>query len=370
MILHYAKNISACVFILFHFLFLNKSGNAQNAFFENAFIEPRMHYGFMVPHTAYIKYLSTKHFPSLELNFGKQALGKYYWQQQYNNPQSGIIYFYSDLGNSRLGNCNALMYYINWSLWRTRQHWIAFRFATGLGYLSKTYHHQDNHKNIMIASHLNAAFNLMFNYQIKCSKKIYSTLGLGLTHFSNGAFKAPNLGVNIGSASIGILYRFHDIPISYDKIQKPAYNKHINVKMFGAFGIKEIVPPLGNKYMAYSFYADFLKPYSFRYKAGLGVDLFYNTSQAELMRRRNREFKDYELLKPGIHATHEMLISKLSFIFQTGFYLYAKEKTDGNIYTRLGLQYPVYKNFMVNLTLKSHFAKADYIEYGIGYKIR
>lgn len=358
-------------FILFYYLILfDKRGFSQTSFFENAFIEPRIHYGFMVPHSGYIKYLSTKHFPSFELNFGKQALGKHNWQQQYNNPQSGIIYFYSYLGNKRLGQCHGLLYYINWSLWRTKQHWFAFRFATGLGYLSKTYHYQNNHKNIMISSHLNAAFNLMFNYQVKCSKKIYSTFGLGLTHFSNGAYKAPNMGVNIGSASIGVLYRFHDIPISYDKIQKPDFDKRVNIKVFGAFGVKEIAPPLGNKYFACSFYSDFLKPYSFRYKAGLGVDLFYNTSQIELMRRRNLEYNDYELLKPGIHATHEMLISQLSFVFQTGFYLYAKEKTDGNIYTRLGLQYPIYKNVMVNLTLKSHFAKADYIEYGVGYKFR
>lgn len=353
-----------------HFFVFEQLVFSQTNFFDNAFIEPRIHYGFMVPHTDYIKFLSTKHFPSYELNFGKQALGKYYWQQQYNNPQSGIIYFYSYLGNERLGNCHGLLYYINWSLWRKQHHWFAFRFATGLGYLSKTYHYLDNHKNIMISSHLNAAFNLMFNYQVRCSKKIYSTFGVGLTHFSNGAYKAPNLGVNIGSASVGILYRFRDIPISYDKIQKPEYDKHLNIKVFGAFGIKEIVPPLGKKYVAYSVYSDFLKPYSFRYKAGLGLDLFYNTSHAEFMRRRNRSFKDYELLKPGVHATHEMLISKLSFIFQTGFYLYAKENSDGKIYSRLGLQYPVYKNLLLNLSLKSHFAKADYIEYGIGYKFR
>jgi hypothetical protein len=40
---------------------------------------------------------------------------------------------------------------------------------------------------------------------------------------------------------------------------------------------------------------------------------------------------------------------------------------DDMFYHRLGLRYQFKEHLLLNLVLKSHWARADYIEYGIGY---
>jgi hypothetical protein len=57
----------------------------------------------------------------------------------------------------------------------------------------------------------------------------------------------------------------------------------------------------------------------------------------------------------------------LSFLFQAGVYPYTRYKDDGIIYSRLGLRYLFGKHILANITLKTHFAKADNIEFGLGY---
>ena len=52
---------------------------------------------------------------------------------------------------------------------------------------------------------------------------------------------------------------------------------------------------------------------------------------------------------------------------QTGVYFFTKAKDDGLIYSRVGLRAKVYKNLTASLTLKTHFFKADVIEWGVGY---
>ena len=78
----------------------------------------------------------------------------------------------------------------------------------------------------------------------------------------------------------------------------------------------------------------------------------------------------YEVIKPGVHVLHQLRFSRLSLVTQLGFYIYAKDKSDGPIYDRLAIQYKLNNNILLNVALKTHFAKADFVEWGIGYSIR
>ena len=50
-----------------------------------------------------------------------------------------------------------------------------------------------------------------------------------------------------------------------------------------------------------------------------------------------------------------------------GHYLYSRYTDLSLIYTRLGLIYRINSHLLANVSLKSHMAKADFIEWGIGY---
>jgi hypothetical protein len=122
-------------------------------------------------------------------------------------------------------------------------------------------------------------------------------------------------------------------------------------------------------YPSYTLTGYFLKPVNVKHKLGLVFDLFYETEVFEYFRRENANLKsDIDILRPGLSATYILDFDKLSFIIQMGGYLYTKYKGNGYIYNRFGLQYLIEKHYILNLTLKTHLAVADHLEFGVGYK--
>jgi hypothetical protein len=78
------------------------------------------------------------------------------------------------------------------------------------------------------------------------------TLAMDMTHFSNGAFKVPNLGINLPFVSVGFQ---HFLPEKTYKI-KPmeifyAY-KHWQPSVSGMLSFKETMPIGGKKYPVYA----------------------------------------------------------------------------------------------------------------------
>jgi hypothetical protein len=64
-----------------------------------------------------------------------------------------------------------------------------------------------------------------------------------------------------------------------------------------------------------------------------------------------------------------MIFGDVSFTIQWGYYLFVRWNDDGDFYHRFGLKYYFNDHFIANLTIKTHFSKADFIEWGIGYRI-
>jgi hypothetical protein len=49
------------------------------------------------------------------------------------------------------------------------------------------------------------------------------------------------------------------------------------------------------------------------------------------------------------------------------FYAYDIDKEDGWNYFRLGVKYHITKDFLVNLSFKTHLQKVEFLELGLGY---
>ena len=63
--------------------------------------------------------------------------------------------------------------------------------------VEKTFDIQHNFQSLAIGSHLNANVILRFEKEINIHKSQSLNFGIGLNHLSNGAFKTPNLGLNL-----------------------------------------------------------------------------------------------------------------------------------------------------------------------------
>ena len=363
------------IFVLFFFNFLilfSHSVQAQEQekenFFERSSIVSRVHYGFLLAHHDRVAHL-VRHTYGFEISLSRQETGKKAWHQNYNYPQTGYSYIYLDFNYPDvLGNAHALLAFINFPFVKSEKFQFSLRMASGLGYVTKKFERIENHKNDVIGSHINAAIQFNFESRYRLSSQLFYNFNLGLTHFSNGSFRTPNLGINNPSVNTGLTWQLNPSKeIIKREINIP--DKRLQVDIMYAVWVKEISPPTGDKFFTHIITSTLMKRVSNKVKLGIGVDIFYDLSLKEAFRRNDQIINDNsKLIRSGIHFDTELMTDKLSILLQAGAYLLDQYKSDGLIYNRLGFKYMLNRHLFVNLTLKSHFAKADCVEPGIGWK--
>jgi len=78
---------------------------------------------------------------------------------------------------------------------------------------------------------------------------------------------------------------------------------------------------------------------------------------------------DEDYKRVGLFVGHELFISKTSLITQLGYYVYYPFDFEGRVYNRVGLKRYFKGKMYGALTLKSHGAKAEAVELGIGIRL-
>lgn len=367
--------VFTCCFLLI-IPFRVNSQFEHKQFTPNLMIEGKFHYGFIYAHHLELE-LFNAHFPAFEISIQKQTYGKHKWERAFAYPIIGLSGLYSNLGNSPyLGKVLAIMPYINFPLVREGKFFLGFRFSLGLGYLTKKFDRITNYKNIAIGSHLNFAINLMFEARYKINTWLTASGGISLQHFSNGALKLPNYGLNAPLVNIGLAFRpfKENIPL-VDHHYPPTnpfevFLQHtIEFNVGGSIGYKDMKATLGKQFMVYHIYENTFYQISRTSKLGLGIDLSYDNSHKKVLEISGTQVTNtLQILRPGINIAYQLVLSKVGFIVNLGYYLGGKEKSNGPLYEKISFQYNFSKNFFANAMLKVHFGRADYIGLGIGYK--
>ncbi len=345
---------------------------------SNLMVEAKAGYGFLIPHRLEMEIFNS-HFPSFELSISKKTFGAKRWEYMYGYPIVGIAYWYSNLGTSPyLGDAHAIFPYINFPLTPNKSTRLYFRGGVGLGYLTKRFDRIENYKNTAIGSHLNAAVSLSFELRIKVVERLHFTGSVSLTHFSNGSMKTPNYGINIPSVYAGMAYHLSK-PNSYSrsKLLPELYPYEFDGKkwfqlQFGAgLGYKNMNAEIGGNYMVYALYANVLKQISFTSRLGVGFDVSYDATDKKIMETTGGKQLDsfWPVVKTGGNIAWELMISKVSLVFNVGGYISGKYKTEGGIYEKFAIRYYINNSIYTSLTLKAHYARADYITLGVGYNL-
>jgi hypothetical protein len=344
---------------------------------NNLMAEFRLHYGFLASHHLELDVFKS-HYPAFEFSIQKATWGKQQWEAIYGYPLIGISAWYSPLGGFKeIGSAFAIFPFINFPLVQDEVQSMNFRLGLGLAYLTKYYHPTQNYKNFAIGSNINIAGSLYLEYRRKISSMITLSAGLGLTHFSNGAIKTPNYGLNVVTANIGITsYLTRPNPQLSKKMLPEVYKfefdgkKSIDIDFGFSMGLKNMSQQYGERFMVYALYSNVFKQISWKSKFGLGVDLTYDASDRFLLERKDETIQSTaSLLKPGVNVAYQLVISRLSFVFNFGLYLAGAERSEGDVYQRLTLRYLFMKNFFANMALNANWGKAEYIGFGIGYQL-
>jgi len=360
-------------FLFFIFLiFLSKFSSAQNKT-DKLFITIQPEYGTIVAHHEELLPLSLYNFPNLELNIYKQNTGKELWEKNYNYPQSGISFYYSALSNKHVfGEAFAIMPFGSFTFFRHKKHEQQLKISAGIAYLTRPYDSLLNIENIAIGSHFNASIKFQYSFLYRFNENIALSFGTSFAHFSNGAVKYPNWGLNIFSFSTGLHLKINKNPIRFEEPKIEPYIKKWHPYIWGAYGVKQNSETDHKLYNALTVGFGISRAYKYGKEWMIGSDIFYDYTDKVEFSHYNLHPSDIELIKIGIYAGHEWNINRFSIAFQTGLYFiaYKKDNLSKRIYDRIAIRYRLFNSLHANISIKAHYAKADYIEWGLLYKFR
>lgn len=326
--------------------------------------------GMIMPHVPAIDFITNEYISSFNLNLIKKKDGEKLWENLYHQPALGVGYYHGSLGNREIyGNAHSVYAFFEAPIWNIRnQLELNYRMSTGLSYISKTFDTYNNIYNIAIGSHLNLHFNLFLNALINITEDYKLISGIGFTHFSNGKIKSPNKGLNVINGSLGIRYFFSQPePLKKDFTQPEIPDKN-HFSVIWSHGLKDYNRFKKAVYYISSLNMSYERQYAHFAKAGTGLDVFYNSALRNFREEPVRTgITSSDLYRLGMHISHDFIVGDFSLTIQLGHYFYNKAFYITDIYNRIGLKYYSDDRIILNLSLKSHNANAEFIEFGIGY---
>lgn len=312
-----------------------------------------------------IKYIIEGHITGVEIQVGQRTDGRKEWHHNFNFPSFGINLGAANLGSSYLGNAYSARWFIDLPL--NKKRWLGLKMDIGAGYIEKPFSTFENIHNSAIGSHLNVSLSLLLNARIKLSNSFDLKPGIGIQHFSNGAFKLPNSGINVAIAQLSVVYHQNaEIP---ERIQKEMTPSKIIYSIGSSFGVKEIYPIGGEKYEVLNIFGQATKRISPKSSLGAELGINYNASLEDRSNEKEKgsgeKSDNYRVMISAIHQLH---FDPFGLRFQIGTYIAPNFTSDGALFFKYHVYYD-FKDFQFFLGLKSHYAKADNAEIGINYRI-
>ena len=358
-------------FFLISLLLVANQLNAQNQSYSSFQAGIKGGYGFIIPHSPTMEYIASQHVSKLELYVEKNTFGSRSWHQHYQFPRLGLSFNFFNLNNPKhLGNAYSVAPYMNFNLWGKKSVLLRLRTALGAGYLEKPFDPENNFKNESIGSYINLFFSVQLETEIAINDKIGLLLGADYAHFSNTSFKKPNKGINIPTIQGGLVYRFGE---QQERITEkpPAFEQ--SKGFFSAnlsFGLNEIYPPEGKKYLATYFSLGYEKRLSSKSSVGLNTDVFYNPAQRAALDRDSIYIdKGWENTQLGVSGSYTIHFGRFESYILAGYYLKKADEELSNIYTIFGSKIHLNERINAMIALKTHIASAEYLTAGLGYRL-
>ena len=327
-------------------------------------------WGHIWPHVSKVNYLQTSHLFHQELALSFVPDGNKSWHHRYNFTRYGVLFSYNDFGNEEVGLAYSLVPFYNFSLVRTEKSWLGLRLGIGLGYLTEKWDPDDNWKNIVIGSNLNASIDLTLNYQYQLFPKLALVGAISLAHFSNAKYAAPNTGINYPVFMFGLKYRNFKGQdwVRQDKPVKPDRKWRVETN-FG-MGAKENYAADPNKYFSANLTG--LVSYAVSTKSHWGVVLdFVHDSGKIKIAKADRSDKRSNLLAYtaiGLGMTYQLKVNRTAYLFQLGTYVLNQSVMEKSFYNRLAIRHFLTDKYGVHVGIRTHRVNAQTLEVGLIYR--
>lgn len=355
-----------CVLVFFSTIF---SANGQ----ENWSVSLQTYKGAILPHSNNIQHLITNKPTGYLFSLNHRVNGSKEWHHTYRFPEVGFSFHTQNNHNETLGDLYGFYGHYNFYFFQRR---LQFRVGQGVAYATNPYNKETNFRNVAYGSKFMPSTYFMLSYD---QPRIWNNIGINagflFVHHSNATIKSPNTSTNTLGLNVGLTYHFS----AEDEITKPNnfvnHPQNFRYNLLFRTGVNEShIIGMGQKPF-YHIAAIFEKPLNNYGAAQLGVDVFLSQSMKELIPFLATSFpeegmdKNTDWKRVGLFVGYEWYLNKLTAEGNIGYYVHDEYKKNTAFYQRLGLRYYVTPNVFGIMSLKTHFAKAEAIEVGVGYKL-
>lgn len=240
----------------------------------------------------------------------------------------------------------------------------------GFGYNLNPYDSISNPDNQYVGSSINGYVHLGLKADYFITDRTSITANFGLKHYSNGAAKKPNKGLNLAPFGIGVRTSFGSSTIEANSnFELPELEKRgfWNVALYTGYKSYEIGEA---SYFRGGIGVNYLWEAAYKYRLGLGLDLFYAGGMDQ--RFPDQEFGFWDRNSLALVGSWEWKLTERLFVpIAFGVYISRTELNQEftQYYERIGVRYRFESNLSLGFAIKAHKAKADFFEYTIGYTI-
>lgn len=362
------NQLGVLVFFIGGFLFSQEEPTNTSYFDLNYFK------GNIALHNDDILHLISGRPEGLIVSWNKKTFGNQEWEQRFNYPDYGVSFTYQNLKNEALGENYAIYGHYNFYFFNRN---VMLRIGQGLALTTNPYDKENNFKNIAFGSRVMSSTYLMLNYK---KERLFDRFGfqtgLALIHYSNANVKAPNTSINSVTLNFGLTYSLEEEdPEFISNNTKEKFIQPIKYNLVFRSGINQSDVIGSSQYPFYIFstYAD--KRLSKSSAVQFGADMFFSNFLKELINYQSVAFPENEVngdedfKRVGLFVGHELFVNKMSLETQLGYYVYYPFDFEGRTYFRVGLKRYFGDKLFGAVTLKSHGAKAEAVEFGIGLRL-
>ncbi len=325
-------------------------------------------------------------FEALNIKLGTQTTGENLQEQLFNYPLWGVGFKALNFNNiNEIGLPMALYGYVDIPLLRINRFTINADLGFGVSFNWRSFNPVTNQYNIALG--LGQAFmsdgGLTMNYGL--TKHVDLVAGFNFSHYSNGAIKLPNFGINSYAPKIGLKYNFYERPEFIKKVI-PKFKPRGEWVLSAFAGMKNIIfdsvsVDIMEKYEGvffpiYGFSALYNVQVNNFSKIGVGATFNYNGSVAAQVAIENNELDEVDgpfadKLQISIYPSYELCIDKISVMLQPAFYIYRKKYSTMSpiFHQRISIDYQINDQLFAGITLRDFAMHADFIEWTLGYRL-
>ena len=370
------RNPVLFLFFAFYFLFHHSCIAQDSSPFTGVGFEANVFEGKVLKHETKFELPLPKLTTGADINIQWKTYGKKEWHQRRRYPTIGIGFTYTNYGiDSVYGRLFCVYPNIVIPLISGRKLEWTIRIGDGIGYATRDYSRVNPFDTInnAIGSKINDYFSFMTDL---LDQHWDVQLGANFSHYSDGSYHQPNLGVNLPGLHAGIRYfPESSTPKLIKRDLKPLENRWL-FQFRVTMGFNASNAPLGPLYPIYLGTGYVSKRYSSKNKLFAGFDYSYS-EQINAYLHNNGPVPPnayyWNSYKTAVFIGNEFLLGRLGVVTQFGYYTHQfwgkqepfYEKVGGNYYLVQREHGPI-KEFFLCAFLEAHLAVAEFAEFGFG----